>query len=177
MIQLTGIPELETERLILRGPLTGDFELWAACAASDRARYIGGPLDRGLAWRGFCHMTGHWLHRGYSMFVFADKVTGQALGMAGPWFPEGWPEPEIGWTIWARAAEGKGYAHEAATAARRWAYEALGWTTAISLIAEGNARSAALATRMGAHLESTRTDQIHGQVQTWRHPGPEGVLQ
>lgn len=177
MIALSGIPQLETERLVLRGPQTADFEPWAECAASDRARFIGGPLDRGLAWRGFCHMTGHWLHRGYSMFVFADKATGAPLGMAGPWFPEGWPEPEIGWTIWSRKAEGRGLAFEAATAARRWAYETLGWTTAISLIAEGNARSAALAARMGAHLESTRPDQIHGQVQTWRHPGPDQVLQ
>lgn len=171
MIALTGIPVIRTARLVLRGPKTSDFDIWAACAASARAQFIGGPIDRGLAWRAFCHLTGHWLHRGYSMFIFADPATDAPLGMAGPWFPEGWPEPEIGWTVWDPAAEGRGYAFEAATAARAWAYETLGWTTAISLIAEGNQRSAALARRMGAQLEATRADAQHGQVQTWRHPG------
>jgi len=170
MIELRGIPRLETPRLVLRAPKSGDFETWAACAGSDRARYIGGPIDRNLAWRAFCHLTGHWVHRGYSMFVFADRETDAPLGMCGPWFPEGWPEPEIGWTVWAPEAEGKGFAFEAATAARDWAYSVLGWTTAISLIAVGNDRSAALARRMGCTLEDEYTHAQHGPMQVWRHP-------
>ena len=45
MIELRGIPRLETPRLVLRAPKSGDFETWAACAGSDRARYIGGAID------------------------------------------------------------------------------------------------------------------------------------
>lgn len=170
MIELRGIPTLETPRLVLRGPKASDFDTWATCAASDRARFIGGPIDRGLAWRAFCHLTGHWVHRGYSMFIFADRETDAPLGMCGPWFPEGWPEPEIGWTVWEPQAEGKGLAHEAATAARVWAYDTLRWTTAISLIAVGNTRSAALAARMGCTLEDEYTHAQHGPMQIWRHP-------
>ena len=134
---LIGVPVLETERLRLRGPKLADFETFATFLQSDRAAFVGGKQPRVQAWRAFGHLTGHWVLRGFSMFIIADKTTDAALGMAGPWFPEGWPEPEIGWSIWDAAAEGKGVAHEAATAARAWAYDALGWTTAISLIVDG----------------------------------------
>lgn len=173
MIELTGIPVIETERLRLRGPKLSDFDIWADCAASERSRFIGGPMDRGLAWRSFCHLTGHWVHRGFSTFIFADKVTDAPYGMAGPWFPEGWPEPEIGWTVWAAQAEGKGYAYEAARAARGWAYASLGWQTAISLIMPDNLRSQALAGRMDCSRDGDFHHATYGAMQIWRHPSPE----
>ncbi len=170
MITLTGIPMIETARLRLRGPKPADFEAFAAFAASSRATYIGGAVGRIHAWRNFCHLTGHWLHRGYSMFILADRVTDAPLGSAGPWFPEGWPEPEIGWSIWDQGAEGRGLAHEAALATRAYAYENLGWTTAISLILDGNVKSQALALRMGCHLESDFTHEQFGKCNIYRHP-------
>lgn len=170
---LTAVPVLETERLILRAPVAGDFDTMAEFAASDRARFVGGPSPRHLAWRGFCAIAGHWAMRGFSMFVFADKRTGAPLGVSGPWFPEGWPEPEIGWTLWAPQAEGKGYAFEAATATRAFAYDVLGWPTAISLIHIDNARSAALARRMGCVPDGVFTHDQFGQSTIWRHPSPE----
>ena len=175
MIRLDGIPVIETERLRLRGPEAADFDTFAAFMASPRASRVGGPVSRAQAWRSFGHLAGHWLMRGYSMFVLADRASGAPLGMAGPWFPEGWPEPEIGWSIWAPEAEGKGLAHEAALAARRFAYDSLGWTTAISLIVEGNARSEALARRMGCTHEGEFTHESLGGSRIFRHPGPEAV--
>ena len=68
------------------------------------------------------------------------------LGLVGLWFPEGWHEPEIGWILF-EGAEGRGIAREAAEAARAHAYGTLGWTTAVSVIHPGNARSIALADR------------------------------
>lgn len=167
------IPRLETPRLILRAPLPQDFEAFAAYCDSDRARFTGGRVDRNLAWRGFCHITGHWVHRGYGFFVIEDKDSGQALGTCGPYFPEGWPEPEIGWTLWSEAAQGKGIAFEAAQAARGFAYDVLGWTTAISLILAGNTRSEALARRMGCTRDGTFTHAQFGESSIWRHPAPE----
>ncbi len=175
MLSYGPTPVLETERLILRAPVTEDFEPFAACMASDRAVHLGGPFSRVLAWRSFGHLTGHWVHRGYGMFVLVERATGAAIGMSGPWFPEGWPEPEIGWTIWAPEAEGKGYAAEAALAARGYAYDVLGWPTTISLIAPGNTRSQALARRMGCVLESTFTHEQFGESGIWRHPAPEAL--
>ena len=169
------IPRLETERLILRGFRPEDFELFAGFAASDRARFVGGPSERNLAWRGFCGMTGHWVHRGYGFFVIEDKGTGKTLGTCGPYFPEGWPEPEIGWSLWDAEAEGKGFAREAALAARAFAYDTLGWTTAISLIVEGNTRSEALAQRMGCTRDGTFTHAQFGATAIWRHPAPSDL--
>lgn len=172
---LSGTPVLETERLILRAPRTEDFDAAASFFASDRARHIGGPISRDLAWRSFCHITGHWVHRGFSMFVITDKASGRVLGACGPWFPEGWPEPEIGWSIWADDAEGKGFAFESATATRGFAYDVLGWATAISLIHVDNTRSAALARRMGCTPDGTFTHAQFGASTIWRHPSPDAL--
>ncbi len=166
------IPRLETARLILRGMRPDDFEPFAAYSASDRAKGTGGPIDRALAWRAFCGMTGHWVHRGYGFFVIEEKATGKPIGHAGPWFPEGWPEREIGWAIWNADAEGKGFAHEAALAGRAYAYDGLGWDTAISLILDGNDRSAALAKRLGCTRDGTYTHPQYGATSIWRHPAP-----
>ncbi|MFZ1467924.1 MAG: GNAT family N-acetyltransferase [Paracoccaceae bacterium] len=171
MIALSGIPVIDTPRLRLRGPRADDFEVYAAFQSSPRSALIGGPMARVQAWRSFGHLTGHWALRGYSMFILADRQTDTALGMAGPWFPEGWPEPEIGWSIWDESAEGKGLAHEAALAARTFAYDRLGWTTAISLIATGNTRSEALTLRMGCVQEGNFAHEAFGESRIFRHPG------
>lgn len=165
------VPRLETGRLVLRGLRPDDFAPFAAYQASARSRFTGGPLDRALAWRAFCHLTGHWVHRGYGFFVIEDRASGAALGTCGPYFPEGWPEPEIGWTIWDAAAEGKGLAHEAALAARGFAYDVLGWPTAISLILDGNRRSEALARRLGCTRDGSFTYAQFGATSIWRPPG------
>ena len=44
-------PRLQTQRLILRAPNLSDFEAYAAFYATDRARFVGGPLDRGDTWQ------------------------------------------------------------------------------------------------------------------------------
>lgn len=173
--QLTGVPVLETARLILRAPAPRDFEPFAAYCASERARFTGGPLERNFAWRAFCSITGNWVQRGYSFFVIEARATGRAIGMAGPWFPEGWPEPEIGWQLWDAADEGQGHAREAAEAARGFAYDALGWQTAISLIVEGNTRSEALARRLHCIPDGIFTHAQLGSCAIWRHPAPEAL--
>lgn len=174
-VMLAGTPVLETERLILRAPRQGDFEPCAEFLMSDRARFVGGPLTRPLAWRAIGHLTGHWVHRGFGMFIFSTKEAPDVpLGMAGPWFPEGWPEHEIGWTVWSPEAEGKGYAFEAAGAARDWAIRRLGWTDMVSYIAPDNLRSIALACRLGAVLDPAARP-IPGDTPclVYRHPAPE----
>ena len=174
MITLTNAPVLETERLVLRLPQLSDFDAYAAFMASERAGFVGGPLERDLSWRGFGHMMGHWVLRGYGLFVITDRTDGRPLGMAGMLNPEGWPEPELGWSLWEAAAEGRGIAREAVEAARGYAYGPLGWTTAISLIAPDNLPSAGLARRLGAVEE--RAWELRGKtVNIWRHPSAESL--
>ena len=62
-------------------------------------------------------------------------------------------------------------------AARAYAYGTLGWTTTISLIAPANARSRVLAERMGATREGEFAHERFGQMDVWRHPGPDGEVQ
>ncbi|WP_126978161.1 GNAT family N-acetyltransferase [Frigidibacter oleivorans] len=171
---LTDTPVLRTERLVLRAPEGSDWEAWCAFAMSDRSRHMGGPYSRDTAWRAFGHVIGHWAMRGFGSFVFATPE-GTPLGMTGPWYPEGWPERELGWSVWAPGAEGKGLAFEAAAAARVHAFRDLGWTTAVSYIAPANDRSAALALRLGAVEEPGAAFPGDGPCRVFRHPRPEAA--
>jgi RimJ/RimL family protein N-acetyltransferase len=73
------------------------------------------------------------------------------VGRIGPWKPEGWPGPEVGWGL-LRDFWGKGYALEASTAAMDWAFDHLGWTEVIHSIAPENTASQELARRLGSRL-------------------------
>ena len=174
MSAMVEIPTLATERLTLRAPKPSDFEAYAAFRASPRSVWVGGPQSRREAFTGFCALWGHWAARGYGRWMVADRETDAPLGVVGLLFPEDWPEPEIAWSLFD-GAEGRGVACEAALAARGHAYETLGWTTAISLIAPGNARSAALAERLGCVWERDHAHPDFGRMPLWRHPGPEAA--
>lgn len=171
---LANTPVIETDRLALRAPAAADWPAWRAFLASPRSDFIRAEdYDEGKAWRAFGHVIGHWVMRGFGMFVFTLRGSDAALGMAGPWYPAGWTEREIGWTLWSEAAEGKGYAREAATAARDHAFSVLGWTTAVSYIHPDNARSIALADRLGAALDPAAGHPFDGPTLVYRHPAPK----
>ena len=172
MIPLATIPTLETERLVLRAPGAQDLEPYAAFYASEASAYVGGPLNKPQAWRSLCGVIGHWAMRGFGRWMVTRKGDDTAIGLVGLHFPFDWPEPEIGWYIWS--GTGKGFASEAGRAARRYAYEILGWRTAISLIAPGNEASIRVATAMGAERAPDIELPPHGTVMVYRHPGPEG---
>ncbi len=141
---------IETDRLVLRPPRAEDFDAWAAnMADTESARFIGGPLPRAAAWRGFLTMVGAWEIQGFGMFSVIEKSTGLWIGRMGPWQPDGWPGPEVGWGL-ARAAWGKGYAYEGAVACIDWAFDHLGWTDVIHSIDLDNRPSQALAMRLGS---------------------------
>ncbi len=166
-------PTLATDRLTLRPPAPRDWEAYAAFSLSDRARFVrSAEVTRPLAWRAFAAILGHWALRGTGLFVFTDRGSDLALGAVGPWFPEGWPEREIAWSAWAPAAEGTGRVREAAAAARDHAFRDLGWTTAVSYIAEGNVRSIALAERLGATVDPAAATAGGAPCRVYRHPAP-----
>mgnify|MGYP001801534739 CR=1 FL=1 len=56
MIELTGIPTLETERLILRPPRPEDTEACVAFYASERSSRVGGPANAHDAWVSMARM-------------------------------------------------------------------------------------------------------------------------
>jgi len=179
MISLDPTPVLQTTRLTLRAPLGSDWPHWRSFMASDRARFIGGGSPEpkpGASWRAFGHVIGHWAMRGFGMFVFTLKGDDTPLGMVGPWFPDGWPERELGWSAWSEAVEGRGFVSEAVIAARHHAFTTLGWTTAVSYIDPDNARSIALAERVGAIRDrAAPTPPFDTPCRVYRHPAPEAA--
>lgn len=169
MTQGFDIPVLETARLRLRGPRLDDFDAYADFRASPRTLHVGGPYGRDTAWNQLCALAGHWHLRGFGRWIVADIETDAPLGIVGPFQPEIWPGPELAWSLFD-GAEGHGYAQEAALAARDYAYQTLGWTTAISVIGPENTRSIALARRMGAQPDGTWDHPTLGTLHVWRHP-------
>ncbi|MCV6596625.1 MAG: GNAT family N-acetyltransferase [Mangrovicoccus sp.] len=170
-------PVLTTQRLRLRRPISQDLDGFMAFAQSERAQYLSFHSDPAQAWRSFCVILAHWDLRGYGMFALTLPGADRCLGLVGPWYPQGWPEQELGWMIWTSEAEGQGYAQEAALAARGYAYKVLGWDTAVSYIAPENTRSIALAERLGAILdpEAARPNALPCSV--YRHATVEGAAQ
>lgn len=168
---MTTIPTLTTERLTLRAPRLSDFAAYADFRASPRARFVGGPDTEIQAWGQFTGLAGQWMILGFGRWIVADRHSDAPLGVVGLFYPVGWPEPEIAWSMFA-TGEGRGLAQEAALAARRYAYDSAGWTTAISVIAPDNTRSLALAQRLGCQPEATFDHAVFGAMQIWRHPAP-----
>ena len=83
------------------------------------------------------------------MFSLIRRDTGAWIGRIGPWYPEGWPDREVGWGV-ANEYAGQGYASEAATAAIDYAFDVLGWEKVIHIINLENTVSVALAERLGS---------------------------
>lgn len=166
-----AIPTLTTERLTLRPPREADFPALLAFNASPRAGFIGGGLPRQQVWRGLLANIGHWALRGYG-FYSVDTRQGDFIGRVGVIFHDGWDEPELAWHLFD-GFEGQGYAHEAARAARDDYHARISPRPPISYIAVDNARSEALALRLGAVRERTLDDD-RGHHHVYRHPAAGG---
>lgn len=108
------------------------------------------------------------------MWAVTAKGDDTCLGLIGCWYPEGWPEKEIGWLLWPQA-EGHGFGFEAATAARSHAYAEFRWTTAVSYIDHENARSIALARRLAATRDHDAATPRDADCGVYRHPAPESL--
>src|SRR5262245_46461348 len=134
---------LETERLILRqfreedvGPyrrMVNDPDTMAAMGDAE-------PVTAEHCWRMIATYLGHWTIRGYGPFAVEEKASGALVGRVGPWSPGGWPGIELIWLI-DRGRWGRGFATEAASAARDFALDAIGGAELISLVEPGNTAS------------------------------------
>ncbi|MCY4334357.1 MAG: GNAT family N-acetyltransferase [Litoreibacter sp.] len=141
------IPVLETERLILRAPIMEDFPAFAEIEMSDRAIYMGGPLNREDTWLDFTQCLASWMLNGYGMWSVTTK-DGALQGFVT--IVRGYEdlEPELGYFFRAEA-EGKGYASEAAKAARDFGIDEIGVGSLVSYIDGKNAASVNVAAKIG----------------------------
>ena len=163
-------PILETPRLRLVPLAERHIPAYQAFLASPRAVALNWTALPHDAWRSFAAMIGHGVLRGFAPFVSEARDDGRAVGLCGPWWPDGQREREVKWHIWSAVNEGKGYAHEAAQAVLGHVFGVLGWNTAVSYIAPTNDRSQALARRLGAVQDGTWTTPRGTEVRVFRHP-------
>ena len=168
-----ALPRLETARLILRAPRLEDFEIYARIGASDRGRHlVADNTDRAALWLDFTQMVATWLLRGHGVWTVEARTDGAVLGFVLIGFEPGDHEPELGY-LFRETAEGRGYAQEAATAARDHALTTLALPGLVSTINPDNARSIRLATRLGAARDFP-AEAAHGNtIRVYRHPTPE----
>lgn len=165
--------ELETDRLHMRQLREDHFDAFAAYLADEEtARFVGGVKSRDEAWRAMAAILGHWTLKGFGLWAVEEKSSGNFVGCIGLWKPEGWPELEVGYWL-TLAGQGKGYATEAATTARDYAYGTLGAKTLVSYIDPDNGPSKRVVERMGAWHDETIELLSHGPHCVYRHPSPD----
>ena len=99
-----------------------------------------------------------WPLYGHGGLAMELRSTGEYVGIVeinhGPLFPE----PELGWQVYAEC-EGKGYATEAARALQEWAFDERKLCTVVSYIDPSNHRSIAVAERLGGALDAAAARQ------------------
>jgi len=158
-------PRLALQDLVLRAPQAGDLPAFMAYQTGPRTTYTGGPLAPHKAAEKFSGLAGQWALYGFGRYVIADAATDRPLGHAGPLrhLPEA--APEMTWTLWSGADEGKGIARRAVGAvlaelAKR------GWGEIIAWVDGKNTQSLRLAEALGTRDPAARSPE-------WL---PEGVI-
>jgi [ribosomal protein S5]-alanine N-acetyltransferase len=105
-------------------------------------------------------LAGMWTLRGFGQWAIEVKASGDFIGRAGVWFPEGFPGIEAGWVI-GHEHWGAGYATEAGREALRQAFATLGVTQVISLIDPENTASRRVAEKLGGTVDKTAVFRGH----------------
>jgi [ribosomal protein S5]-alanine N-acetyltransferase len=167
------IPNLATERLLLRPPGADDFETYRAFYADAEASALyGGPLAPAQAWRKLAYDIGHWTLRGHGMWSVCSRDSGEMIGGCGIVHPEGWPRAELTWWI-IPAARRSGYAIEASCAAIAFGYDTLGWPVVETHMNDANEAARNLALKLGGRIIARETfpDGLARTVYALPHPG------
>lgn len=162
------VPVLQTARTRLRAPRLEDFPGFCTIMTTDRGKYADGPLSRDDAWFDFIGLASNWMLHGHGGWSVED-IDGTLLGFIALGLEPGDREVELGY-LFLEAAEGQGFATEAAIAARDWGFAVLKLKTLVSYIDRDNHRSIAVAKRLGA-VEDTPADFPKDSVM-FRHLPP-----
>ena len=146
-----------------------------ALFASDRAKYMGGPVAPQQMWYWMASEVGSWSLKGFGSWGIERTEDGAFLGQVGINQPYHFPEPELGWVL-LKHAEGQGFAFEAATAVLNWWWQTSQANTLVSYITPGNTRSETLATRLGATPDAAGpwpTGEDAPETTVYRHRRPQ----
>ncbi|MFH8371124.1 GNAT family N-acetyltransferase [Streptomyces sp. NPDC018031] len=146
------MPQLRTERLVLRRWRESDLEPWAAMNADPEVReHLGELLTREESDAAVALMQAGFDQRGYGWWALETRETGEFIGRAGLDEVGGdmpFTGVDVGWRL-ARSAWGRGYATEAALACLAFGFEALGLPEVVASTTVDNLRSQAVMRRIG----------------------------
>ncbi|MGB1207815.1 MAG: GNAT family N-acetyltransferase [Paracoccaceae bacterium] len=165
-------PLLITPRLRLRAHVLSDMDPFWRFYQSDRAVYMSAPQNRTHLFYGLHSEIASWQTMGHGGWA-VDTADGQMVGQVSITHPPHFAETEIGWLVFD-GYEGQGYAYEAAQAALKWAWANLPHSSLVSYIHRDNARSQALALRLGAAADPKAPCGASDIV--YRHSRPKGAM-
>ena len=140
-------PTLKNGSVSIRPQEADDFEAYLTFRRSPRAKYTALKTDRKNAWFAFIAESGSWSV--YGMGAWSIAFDGELAGQVSVMQPPHFPEVEIGWILYD-GFEGRGIAYEAASLALDYTWRHIKPETLVSYIDQDNARSIALAERLGA---------------------------
>lgn len=155
--------QLETQRLILREMVPGDFEaLYKVLGDADIMRHYPYTFDE--------KRVRDWIDRnieryeifGFGLWAVVLKETGEMIGDCGLTMQNigGKIKPEIGYHI-RRDRQRKGYAKEAARACRDWAFEKTPFNMVFSYMKYTNVGSYSTAVANGMRLLEEFEDEVN----------------
>ncbi len=154
---------IETPRLVLRPLSLDDVDAMAPMYADPEVmEFVGEVLTPEQTIARITLITSLFDQQGFGLLGVVEKSSGQLIGRAGlvVQVVEERREVEIVYGL-VRASWGQGYATEAATAVRQWAFDHLPDPHFISLVPVNHARSARVAERLGGRHD--RDVDFHGQ--------------
>jgi len=146
------VPLVETGRLRLRALRASDLDAYAAMQANPEVmRYLvtgrtSTPIE---VWRTMATNLGQWALRGYGMWAVEEIDGSRFMGSVGIFQPLDWPEPELAYSL-DQPFWGRGFASEAAAAARDWSFGHYSLLRIASFIRPDNHASKRVAQRLGA---------------------------
>lgn len=168
---VSGVPEIRTERLLMRAFRDEDREPFAALNADPVVmEHFQQPLDRAASDAFVDRIVACWADRGWGLWAIEVLDDTPFIGYVGLW-PASYVNEgtvEVGWRL-AAGAWGHGYAPEAARAAMAFGFDQVGLAEIVSFTVPQNRSSWRVMEKIGL-LRRPDRDFDHPNVDPDAHP-------